>query len=313
MKYWWVNQNKTFKQEHDGNYMWSPKKQKDGKRLQFYENMRLVSPGDIVFSYANKNIRSVGVVQKYVCSANRPENFGSVGEVWDKDGWMVEILWYETLSSVKPKDIINELRPTLLPKYNPIDTNGDGLEMYLAKISNEMASILKKHLKIGDDFLEKILINDDSLHEEMIENLEEDIEKEIMQDTTIDTTEVDSIVKSRKGHGKFKKNLEAIEKECRFTKISDKKLLIASHIKAWRFCENNFERLDGNNGLLLTPTYDRLFDRGYISFSNEGDIIISEIIDKKDYKSIGLDKTINIGSFNNKQKKYLEFHRNLYF
>jgi len=51
MNYWWVNQNQTFKQERAGGYLWSPKRKADGNRNPFYEFMREVAPGDIVFSF----------------------------------------------------------------------------------------------------------------------------------------------------------------------------------------------------------------------------------------------------------------------
>ena len=51
MRYWWVNQNQTFRQELDGGYLWSPKRNKNGHRNPFYEFMREVAPGDIVFSF----------------------------------------------------------------------------------------------------------------------------------------------------------------------------------------------------------------------------------------------------------------------
>ena len=49
--YWWVNQNKSFKEEILGGYMWSPKKQKGGQKSVYYDNMRKVKPGDLVYSY----------------------------------------------------------------------------------------------------------------------------------------------------------------------------------------------------------------------------------------------------------------------
>jgi predicted restriction endonuclease len=50
--------------------------------------------------------------------------------------------------------------------------------------------------------------------------------------------------------------------------------LIASHIKPWRSA-NNQERIDGSNGLLLAPHVDLLFDRGLISFTDEGSLLVS--------------------------------------
>jgi len=60
LKYWWVNQNKTFEEEVGGGYMWSPQLKKNGMKNPFYEFMLQVQPGDIVFSYA------VGFDAKYI-------------------------------------------------------------------------------------------------------------------------------------------------------------------------------------------------------------------------------------------------------
>ena len=65
--YWWVNQNKTWKQETEGGYMWSPKTNKAGRRSHYYDNMTRVKPGDIVYSYYNKDknraIHHVGIIK----------------------------------------------------------------------------------------------------------------------------------------------------------------------------------------------------------------------------------------------------------
>jgi hypothetical protein len=53
MRYWWVNQNQTYKAEVRGSFMWSPKLKSDGSRNQFYEYMREVSPCDVVFSFCD--------------------------------------------------------------------------------------------------------------------------------------------------------------------------------------------------------------------------------------------------------------------
>jgi hypothetical protein len=50
MRYWWVNQNQTFRHEIEGGYLWSPKRNANGARNPFYESMREVAPGDLIFS-----------------------------------------------------------------------------------------------------------------------------------------------------------------------------------------------------------------------------------------------------------------------
>jgi HNH endonuclease len=71
--------------------------------------------------------------------------------------------------------------------------------------------------------------------------------------------------RSSKLEGLFKERVRRFEDACRITKVSNQTHLIASHCKPWRDSDDE-ERLDGENGLLLTPSMDHLFDRGFISF-----------------------------------------------
>ena len=66
-----------------------------------------------------------------------------------------------------------------------------------------------------------------------------------------------------------------------------------------RRAATNEERLDGENGILLTPNADHLFDRGFIGFENNGDVLISPVADTESLKRIGLDLTRspNVGRF----------------
>lgn len=92
------------------------------------------------------------------------------------------------------------------------------------------------------------------------------MEHRIMNDVSISVTQRESIVKSRVGQGIFRSRiLNKFNGKCLITGISIEKCLIASHIKPWAVCTNE-ERLSENNGLLLSATYDRLFDSGLISF-----------------------------------------------
>jgi predicted restriction endonuclease len=86
--------------------------------------------------------------------------------------------------------------------------------------------------------------------------------------------------------------------------------LIASHIKPWRSSTDQ-ERLDGENGLLLTPNVDSLFDRGFISFDDDGTLLVSPVMDEQVLHQLGVsvDQTINVGGFAHGQKGYLAYHR----
>src|SRR5947208_12469760 len=77
MRYWWVNQNQTFRQEIAGGYLWSPKQNANGARNPFYESMREVSPGDVVFSFADTVIAAIGIAQSYCWESPKPAEFGA--------------------------------------------------------------------------------------------------------------------------------------------------------------------------------------------------------------------------------------------
>jgi putative restriction endonuclease len=90
MRYWWVNQNRTYRAEVRGNFMWSPKTNANGARNQFYDNMREVAPGDIVFSFCDTRIKAAGIVTGTAQTAPKPD-FGSAGLNWSEEGWFVPV------------------------------------------------------------------------------------------------------------------------------------------------------------------------------------------------------------------------------
>jgi len=121
--------------------------------------------------------------------------------------------------------------------------------------------------------------------------------------------ERETMIMARLGQGSYRRSLLEYWGYCSVTNCSDKKMLIASHIKPWRDC-NLKESTDKYNGLLLIPSLDKAFDLGLISFDDDGRINISPLFVKEDYEKVGiqtkmkLQKTLNI-----RQKQYLKYHR----
>jgi predicted restriction endonuclease len=131
---------------------------------------------------------------------------------------------------------------------------------------------------------------------------------------TLTETERSALVKSRIGQGLFKKRLlHKYENKCVVTGIDEKKLLIASHVKPWAVC-SNAERLSAENGLLLTPTFDKLFDRGLITFSESGRIYfssqLSESVIDKLHISEGDSFDLKVSS---ELKQNLQYHQDVVF
>jgi len=84
--------------------------------------------------------------------------------------------------------------------------------------------------------------------------------------------------------------------------------LRASHIKPWSE-SNDTEKIDGNNGLMLAPHVDLLFDQGFISFKDNGTLMISKQIDDEVLNLWRIPKALNVGPFTPEQSVYLDLHR----
>ena len=142
MRYWWVNQNQTYRAEVRGSFMWSPKQNANGARNQFYENMREVSPGDVVFSFCDTRIKALGVVTGGAQTGPKPD-FGAAGSNWSREGWFVPVDYCILNNQIQPKDHATILRPFLPAKYSPLQESGDGLQsVYLAELPQALADAL---------------------------------------------------------------------------------------------------------------------------------------------------------------------------
>lgn len=130
----------------------------------------------------------------------------------------------------------------------------------------------------------------------------------VQNDATLSVTEREAIVKARVGQGKFRDKLVDYWRGCSVSTFSHFDLLIASHIMPWRDADNQ-QRLDVFNGLLLLPNYDKLFDKGYISFDDNGRIIYSRYIDDTDRRLLKMDSSLHLIKIEDEHKTYLKYHR----
>lgn len=135
-------------------------------------------------------------------------------------------------------------------------------------------------------------------------DVESDIDS-IFEDQNLNETERRNLVKSRIGQGIFRQRLLAHWKQCAVTGFSDTGLLVASHIKPWRSSSNS-ERLNGFNGLLLTPNLDKAFDTGLITFDSGGRIQISSRL--KNFSKLGITTEMNV-ELSASHEPFMAFHR----
>ncbi len=281
--------------------------------------MREVAPGDLILSFKDTYVLAAGVARSYCYECPKPEEFGSAGQNWEKIGWKVDVSYYPLKNKIRPKDHMAQLAPLLPAKYAPLRHNGDGLQsVYLTELQEPLARTLaalvgreiqdlmfEGGLKLADDELTPIQAPATGLVA-----WEEYLKTKIEQDIKIPETDRQAIIIARRGQGRYKENVARLERFCRLTQVDRLEHLRASHLKPWRDSSND-ERMDGENGLLLTPTMDHLVDRGFISFENTGELLISPVAHTPSLEKMGVpvkSKT-NVGKFSEGQRKYLEYHR----
>lgn len=275
------------RQEVDGGYLWSPVSEANGARSRFYDNMRLAAPGDVVLSYADARVGRVGIVADFAISAPKPEEFGSVGAYWNSTGWLLPVEWLDTVLSVRPKEILSSLAPLLPSSHSPIQAiSGNGNQKaYLAEVDKAVVDLVLEAASLPVSLL---LSAPDRTMADFATKLDDIVENNIQHDMSLDRTIREQLVRARRGQGIFRKRVLDVEPVCRVTGVDKPNLLIASHIKPWRACGTVAERLDGSNGLMMAPHADFLFDRGFLSFEEDGRTIFSSQLTNTDADKLGM-------------------------
>ncbi len=216
---------------------------------------------------------------------NRPLRYSKTLITISKDLKKVNYNDYD-LYSIQNIDIAKRIKNDYLNIDEYYEKNHRGQNMY--------NSALNRYIEFLEDNNQNILL--------------EDIQQ-IIGNTIVINTEKENLVKCRIGQGDFRDKLIKYWNGCSVTRYQNTEILIASHIKPWRESTSE-ERLDSFNGLLLTPNLDKLFDKGFISFDDEGKILISKSL--INFELLGIDKNMKI-AIENKHRKYLNFHRNKIF
>jgi len=136
------------------------------------------------------------------------------------------------------------------------------------------------------------------------DDVQADLEQ-IISDPSTTPTQKAALVSCRIGQGTFRDKLLLHWTCCAVTGFSDTSLLVASHIKPWKKSTNS-ERLDQWNGLLLSPNLDKAFDRGFITFEEDGSIRLSPLLTEASKLGIhdGMKTTLTA-----EHEKYMAHHR----
>lgn len=145
-------------------------------------------------------------------------------------------------------------------------------------------------------------------HPSIIQKVEAEIEQK-----PVANEEKLQLTRARVGQGKYRERLLLDCGRCPITLVGDERVLIASHIKPW-VKSNDFEKIDPKNGFILTPTFDLLFDRGFLSFTDDKKTVLSPFLSKMTYAQLGISDNKNIPHLPiSGREEYLAYHRDNIF
>jgi putative restriction endonuclease len=187
-------------------------------------------------------------------------------------------------------------------------TKNDSYESRFIKFcSNKLKKDCSKHTR---KYWDKIFLVQPSaiLNESLGLDRETAEEIERIGKSKLRPTDKKILISARVGQGKYRRNiLKKWKRKCCITKFDFVRFLRASHVKPWCKC-NDVEKLDENNGLLLTPHYDALFNDGYLTFDEDGKLKYSQQLEASQRQLLGCISNFRI-KFNQSQKDYLRYHR----
>lgn len=143
---------------------------------------------------------------------------------------------------------------------------------------------------------------------------EEEIQTEEINQKNISVRKKQVLIQSRVGQGEYREKLLEECPFCPFTMVNDERLLIASHIKPWAKSDDN-EKVDPKNGFMFTPTFDRLFDKGFITFNEDKTLEVSPWLSPMNQKRLGIytGKVVQMLPLDEKRIRYLDYHREFIF
>jgi putative restriction endonuclease len=303
-QYWWVNQSKVVSRGLMGDYLWTARDKRGGP-TDAAQNMLRVHTGDLIFAFSDGAVRGVGIALREAMEAARPHELGPTSRsTASVQGWYLPVRFFELALPLHPRAHIHVLKAVLPQTQSPLRSSGArNPAVYLSAVSHAMANALRQLLAQQLEDVEA------QIKSAAVSELADDwVETSIVRRSDLNVEEKQQLIRARRGLGVFRRSLEKIESACRLTGLLDRRHLRACHIKPWSVSDDQ-EKIDGCNGLLLSPHIEHLFARGYISFSDEGDLLASRYLNPAILSSWNLRMPMKVGLFQPRQRLYLDYHR----
>ena len=287
MAAFWITQNKTFAQEAEGGFLWAPLFDLSGKQRRMHVILGEMKPGDLILSYVRRHIVAIGFVLSDPVHAPKPSDFDPDGR-WQRDGWLVPVRFTQVEHPVDIAALAPRLLPLLPDRHAPLNRDGTGAQGYAFFLPPRAEALLLRELGL---------------------NIVDRAVSDHVDQAVPDATSRLAIIEARVGQGIFRDSvLQAWGQRCAVTGMGIRELVRASHIKPWR-AANNRERLDPRNGLALSPNYDAAFDRGIVSFGDDGQVLIAQTATRRDIERLGFRKEHRLESLSDAHRGYLRYHQ----
>lgn len=254
---------------------------------------------------------------KQYMNAIKPEYLRPTYDYRGKDEmsqlWDVRMKSIESLDNIIYFNIYDQAQIAGARGY--VNSDDDGYQL-IREISLPLVSYISvmKVTPNGKDifYYWKLFVDYDMLNadEALVFNYGKQREEDVIPQQPIHERKRVEIGRARMGQGKYR---DALLEECIFcpiTMINDERLLIASHIKPWAV-SNDKEKVDPKNGFILSPLYDKLFDKGLISFTNDKHLMVSNWISPSNIKRMELEnnKYYPRLPIDEQRTSYLDYHR----
>lgn len=198
-----------------------------------------------------------------------------------------------------------------------IQLSGELLQLEIARSFPELPYhttqfFVQGHEQLGE-VLHRAAMLATSLPNQAAETFAQQVDKELAEISDFDT-EAKRLVKQRIGQDTFRLALlKYWGGACSVTGINLQEILRASHAKPWADCGNDQDRLNVFNGFILTANLDALFDRGLITFSDNGSLICSSLLGDKQRAALQLQDNLKLRWITAYHLPFLYWHRNHVF
>lgn len=290
MAFWLVYQGTSWERARAGGYLWAPKLSKSGQTPVHWSNMERVRAGDLIFSGVNNALRAVSQAALPAYTASRPDPRDD--EHWEGEGWRLDVAYSDLPEPLRYPDWVPAVLPQMQVRYSAFASGGRPNQGYLFELP----------LSVGEYLVT------------MIEEQGVDVAAKASDAAPMPAggeTERHTLARARVGQGKFRQDLlSRFDGKCAVSGLERPELLRASHIKPWAG-SSNVERLDPNNGLLLSAAYDAAFDARLISFAEDGSLLLAPDFSPETARSAGIDPLARLKTGNGVSTSYLAQHRAL--